>query len=202
MESSTSSEISTPRLTLICPTIGRSTLHGLLARVTSMMTENDEFIVVADGPCGVAELCALFPQVRYIELPARVGDFGCTPCDVGIEAATGDYVFFTGDDDVPADNVFTVVRNGLAGSLPHVFAMMHSGRILANSVACCAVSGQQIVVPRDMSRMPKMAEVQPGQWNISDWVFIDKVVRAWNFQVVFRNEIINTLHRQQNGAMS
>lgn len=194
---------STLKLSLICPTIGRPSLRELLIAVSPMLNTVNELIVVGDGPQdGVKELCAQFPAVRYHEVSSRAGDYGCTPCDEGIKIARGDYVFFTGDDDMPVENVFDILRKVLthAPRVPHVFAMMHTGRKLSRSLECSHVSGQQIVIPRDMTRMPKMAAVDKKDWLVSDWVFIQKVKKAWNGMIIFRDEVINVLPKQRFGA--
>ena len=193
------------RLSLICPTIGRGTLSQLVDSVRSQMHPGDEFIIVGDGPqpgINAAGLNAM-PGVRYVETPTRTGDFGCTPCDYGIEIATGDLVFFIGDDDVCPEGAFDAIHKGVESDpdVPHIFSMMHTGRKLGNSINCCYVSGQQIVVPRDMSKMPRMADCDPGQIAVSDWVFIDKVHRAWNMRTLFHQEIIAILYNQNNGRM-
>lgn len=198
------------RLSLICPTIGRSTLARLMDSVFPQMKPGDEFIVVGDGPQPAA-----FEIIRnhvshsghghlaYYETPTKTGDYGCTPADYGVTKAQGDAVFFIGDDDVLDPNAFAVIRAALEGApnVPHLFAMMHTGRRLGNTLRCCAVSGQQIVIPRNMAWMPKMAEVPPHQMGVSDWVFIDKVHRAWGGQTVFHDEVIAHMERQNSGRM-
>lgn len=197
------------RLSLICPTIGRTTLWRMAWSALSQMQATDELIVVVDGPIppeGEESLERLgdiiTPPVKVIRLPERVGDFGCTPCDVGIEAATGDAVFFIGDDDICTPNAFEDIRRVVTEypDRPHVFSMHHFIGLLRNSIEYCSVSGQQIVVPRDMTKMPKMSDVPKSQWNMSDYVFIKKVHEAWHCTTMFHDEIIAILEQQHNGA--
>jgi glycosyltransferase involved in cell wall biosynthesis len=198
------------RLSLICPTIGRTTLLVLSETVIPELVYGvDEFIVVADGPIPeqaetlLKELATRHPgMVRFIQLETRVGDFGCTPCDVGIEAAKGDAVFFIGDDDRVVPGAFAAIRKAVDEfpNVPHLFSMQHQLGLLGNSLACCSVSSQQLVVPRDMSRMPKMSDVSKDDWPISDWVFIDKVHRAWDATTMFHPEVIAILEAQHHGA--
>lgn len=191
------------RLSLIIPTIGRSTLKRALDSACPQMWDGDEVIVVADGPCESARLRAKMYPVQYYELPTRVGDFGCTPCDYGIERAAGDFVFFLGDDDVCTEDAFDAIHDAVddAPNWPHVFAMLHGSMVLRNTIQCCQVSGQQIVVPKKLAISVKMADVERQQWNISDWVYIKKVVDAAQHQVVYHDELIAILYNQNNGAM-
>jgi len=193
------------RLSLICPTIGRSTLGRMIESVLLQMHPGDELLIVGDGPQSNINPSELndWPGVRYVETDVKFGDFGCTPCDLGINIATGDAVFFIGDDDECPPGAFDAIHKGFEANptVPHVFSMMHTGVKLGGTVQCCAVSGQQIVVPRDMTKMPRMAECPMGSLHISDWIFIDKVHRAWNGQTIFHDEIIAILHNQNNGRM-
>jgi hypothetical protein len=192
------------KLSLICPTIGRSTLDRLVQSVLPQMQDGDELIVVGDGPQPRAKaIVDQYPQVIYDELPVRVGDFGCTPCDHGIAKATGDVVFFIGDDDICALGAFDAIRAAVdaAPDVPHVFAMMHTGRKLTMTIACCNVSGQQIVVPRDMTRMPKMGEFPPQHLPVSDWYFISRVHEAWAGRTMFHDVVIAVLEAMHQGGM-
>jgi len=189
------------KLTLITPTFGRSTLADLVQEVVPQLKKGDEFIVVGDGPVPLArEMARMVPGVTYMETPEHTGDYGATPIDYAIERAQGDFVWFIGDDDLPTGHAFEIVRKGVCRNLtlPHIFAMLHTGRILSGSAKVCQVSGQQIVIPRNMKKMPKYAGYPKKDEAISDWVFIDRVLRAFG-GVVFHKEIIAVLERQNCG---
>lgn len=195
-------------ISLICPTIGRTTIGYMVATVLPQLKEKDELIIVADGPIRgvtdefIRDLASDIPQIIYRKLPHRVGDFGCTPCDVGIRIASGDAVFFIGDDDYLEPDAFEHIRAAVEANpdVPHLFAMMHTGRVLKRSLAACTVSGQQIVVPRDMSRMPTMADCPAELITLSDHVFIEKVDAAWEHRTIMHDEIICTLPQQNHGG--
>jgi len=195
-------------LSLIIPTIGRSTLPRVIADAVKQMHKGDSIVVVYDPvhkrPPWEIESEERAPGVAlwtYV-LPKPAGDFGCTACDFGIEKAYGDHVFFIGDDDRVPDGALDTIRAGVSTSpdLPHLFAMQHTGRILANSLVCGEVSGQQIVVPRDMKKMPKMADHRPGELAVSDWRFIQNVEAAWG-KIVMHSGIIAVLPRMNQGRM-
>jgi len=116
--------------------------------------------------------------------------------------ANGDHVFFIGDDDRIPPGALDSIRAGVskAPDMPHLFAMQHTGRVLANSLVCGEVSGQQIVVPRDMAKMPKMTAFNPGELAVSDWRFIQNVEKAWG-KIVMHDDLIAILPRMNQGRM-
>jgi len=189
--------------------MGRTTLQYLFDSVIPQLKLGDEFILVGDGPLPdeatalIATYVTALPRlVRYIELPERVGDFGCTPCDAGIKAATGDAIFVIGDDDTIEPEAFATIKAALIKEpmVPHLFAMNHTTSVLKGTLQCGLVSSQQIVVPRDMTKMPLMADVKPEEWHVSDHVWMMKVHLAWNERTMFHDEIISTLTSQNRGA--
>lgn len=191
------------KLTLITPTFGRTTLAALIEVVVPQLKKGDEFIVVGDGPAPMArEMARMVPEVTYMETPMHMGDYGATPIDYAIERAGGDFVWFIGDDDLPSQYAYEIVREGVksALTLPHIFSMLHSGMILRGRAEMCRVSGQQIVIPRDMMKMPKYAGYEKKDELVSDWVFIDRVIKAFG-SPVFHDEIIAVLARQNFGRM-
>ena len=198
-------------LSLIIPTIRRSTLTRVVQDALEQMQKGDELIIVVD-PVNDNEvvwettLDALRgPGVGIwtYKLSQPAGDFGCTACDTGIDKALGDYVFFIGDDDRIPPGALDAIREGVkkAPDMPHLFAMRHTGRILSNSLVCGEVSGQQIVVPRDMAKMPKMTAFHPGELMVSDWRFIQNVEKAWG-KIVMHDSLIAVLPRMNQGRMT
>jgi len=116
--------------------------------------------------------------VELVTLPERVGDYGCTPNDEATKHATGDYIWYIGDDDRYPPTSLDLIRL-LVQEDPeavHVFSMLHTGRVLGQRVEACAVSSQQIVVPR-RDDMPKWKDFPPGQELLSDWHWIDRCVK-------------------------
>lgn len=198
-----------PSLSLICPTIGRTTLERLFESVIPQMKDGDEFIIVGDGMLPDEAyhsigyyLARCWKKVRYIELPERVGDFGCSPCDKGISEAKGDAIFVIGDDDWTAPGAFDAIRAAVLDrpDVPHLFAMHHTSSTLQGSLTCGLVSSQQMVVPRDMDKMPLMADVTEAQWCVSDWVWMMKVHEAWGERTIFHQDVIAVLEGQHGGG--
>lgn len=162
----------------------------------------DQFIVVGDGPLPqVREWVGTFPRVLYLETPYRIGDFGSSPCDLGTLSATGDMIWYVGDDDMIEPDVFETIREKVAGLThrPHIFAMVHSGRVLRYSMDLARVSGQQIVVPNDAD-LPKMAGQDPMDQQPNDWRFISNVTGKFG-PPLYHKELICVLDRMNQGAM-
>jgi|SRR6185369_10128733 len=198
-------------LSLIIPTIGRSSLKLVVNDALAQMRGGDSIVVVWDpiNRNQVPDLGDTANQWRdrgvgiwFHQLADPAHDYGCTACDYGIGMANGDYVFFIGDDDRIPPGAFDTIRAGVskAPDMPHLFAMQHTGRILANSLVCGEVSGQQIVVPRDMAKMPKMTAFNPGELAVSDWRFIQNVEKAWG-KIVMHDGLIAILPRMNQGRM-
>jgi hypothetical protein len=115
---------------------------------------------------------------------------------------------FLGDDNQLASRALEIVRKGVAEKpdRPHIFAMMHTGRMLADSRSCGGVDNQQFVVPNlrsgpadELSGLPRMADCPREQWLTSDWVFIDKTVKQFG-GVVYHPDVIAILIKQNFGA--
>jgi len=201
--SSKPSEPSSARLSLICPTINRSSFEALLKDVLVYIGEEDEFIVVGDGPCPDvrAQVEALDDaRFQYHELPMRTNDWGCTPCDVGVFHARGDMVFFVGDDDLLASHAFETIRAKVAGLTDkvHIFSMKHTGGLLGHSIQFAKVSGQQIVAPR--LGLPLMSDWPFVDHYRTDWSFITRTVDKFG-GAHFHDEVICVLPQMNQGAI-
>ncbi len=191
-----------PTITVITPTFGRSTIIDAVGNVIPKLLPGDEYIVVGDGEVPIArEVCAMFPRVTYTEIPVHVGDFGCTPCDHAIAMAKGDFLQFLGDDNYLSELSLQIVREGVLQrpDLPHMFAMMHTGNYMAGSRECGHCDAHQFVVP-NVPGLPLMKDVDRARWNISDWVWMDKVIKHFG-GIIYHPEVIAILPQQNNGAL-
>lgn len=62
-----------------------------------------EHLVISDGPdMTVKYLCSHY-GARYYHTPEKVGDWGKSPLDIGVQNATGDYILFWDDDNIYTD---------------------------------------------------------------------------------------------------
>jgi glycosyl transferase family 2 len=190
-------------ITIIVPTFGRSTLSRVIRQIKEQMQPQDQFIVAWDGQpiMGGTREAIEGAGVELVTLPERVGDYGCSPNDAATEQATGDFIWYLGDDDEYPPTSLDLIRL-LCPAEPnavHVFSMMHTGRKLGTSVEACTVSSQQIVVPR-MKDMPKWKDFPPGQELLSDWHWIDRCIRHVG-RYVYHDEVIAILDHQNYGKM-
>jgi glycosyltransferase involved in cell wall biosynthesis len=87
-----------PRLSIVIPTPGRSSVQSAASSVLDQMGPGDELIVVFDD----------------------TGDWGSTPRNRGIEAATGTHITFLDDDDEYLPGALDAIRD---------FARASPGRI-------------------------------------------------------------------------
>ncbi len=202
MSSSPSTPSSALRVTLICPTIGRTTLQRLVDYVPTVMEDFDEFIVWGDGPLPAwKDKLEAHPRIRYFESPVRAMDEGCTPLDRAFAKATGDVIFLIGDDDMIYNTSFEDIRKGVAGATDkvHIFAMRHTGVILKGSTDLARVSGQQIVIP-NKPPFPNLHDLAtnfaPGA---SDWKMIHAMISRFGGPI-YHDEVIANLEAMSSGC--
>lgn len=189
-------------LAYIIPTIGRSTLGRAVDGIIRELWDADQLFVVADGPRDQARQIMhprWRPNVYYLEIPHR-GDWGSSAIDYATRLAKADYLCYLGDDDEIEPGALAAMRAVLSEfqePRPVLFAMRHEGgRILSGTVKQCDVSGQQIVVPNDKTRLPRYAE-GPAP---NDHGFILRVEQAFG-GLIFRPQVIARLEKMNQGDM-
>jgi hypothetical protein len=100
-----------PTISVVLPTLGRSTLTAVLDYLMPQLGSGDEIIVVVDGPSAAAQM--LYRNgVRYVHTPERVG--AGVARDLGIKQALGDYLWFVDDDDCPAATALTTIKHAIS----------------------------------------------------------------------------------------
>lgn len=92
------------KLSIIIPTVGRSTLREVLSGLVNSQNFaeiNPEIIVVRDAVEGefLAKLEKDFPKVKFFCTPEKAYAGGAR--NLGIEKATGEVIAFLGDDTIP-----------------------------------------------------------------------------------------------------
>jgi len=189
------------KLTVMIPTFGRHSVVRVVKEALAQFDAPDQVIVTTDGP--VSWLTADYfhdPRVIVHSLYQRVGDFGCTPLDAATPLATGQFIWYMGDDDFIPEGAIAAIKKGVLQDLykPHIFAMFHTNRILSHSIDLCQVSGQQIVVPNMGKLLPRWQDFT-GDVHVSDWDWIDRVAKAFG-GVVYHHEMVCILKKQNFGA--
>lgn len=190
-----------PKLTIIVPTFGRSTLWRVIADIKEQVQPGDQMIVAWDGPApaGMEDALKDF-GVELTTLPERVGDFGCTPNDRATKKARGHAIWYLGDDDHYPPGSLDTVRAAVAKQpdVVHIFSMMHTGRKLGRSVKMCEVSSQQAVVP-NRPDLPLWRDYPIGGVMVSDFHWIDRCIGLVG-RYQFHDEVICIMEQQHYGA--
>lgn len=107
-------------LSIITPTIGRSTLGDTVRSVESQKYRYVEHIIIYDGLVVDPEFKAIYTKYHNTNVRRRViatnkkfGDFGHTPRSIAWEYATGDYLSYMDDDDVYIGDAFNEIVNAI-----------------------------------------------------------------------------------------
>lgn len=107
-----------PFLTVICPTIGRATLHRTIASIRDQAPADQvEIIVVGDSHAGtyrdaldqLGDLCPGY-EARYIEHDGGSHCWGQQQRNHGQEIATGQWLWWLQDDDIAAVGAISAIR--------------------------------------------------------------------------------------------
>jgi len=174
------------RLSYIIPTIGRPGLLPVISWLRSNIASEDEVIVIGDGIQFRARGVLSLPDWRF-----KYYEFGPTNLvgnaqrDFGIERASGDFLAFVDDDDIPADESNEVIHAAIDAHptyrVPHIFGMKNpGGHILScghrEEVGCGRIGGPMFVPPRNLSMLGKWSE--PSEYT-SDWNFVAKTMKKY-----------------------
>src|SRR5437762_8994151 len=166
-------------LTLITPTIGRSTLKRICTELQSQMSPTDQYIVVGDGPRPSAQaLIESLADSRFVYAEtAPTGHWGSEQCDHAITLATGDYLLFLGDDDEVLPNALESVRSivSLTDPHPYLFGIVYCNVPMSRQLAPCACSGQQFVPPNNRTHLASYSS-NGGETN--DWHFMTNTINT------------------------
>jgi glycosyltransferase involved in cell wall biosynthesis len=171
-----------PTFSVIIPTSGRKSLRRTLRRLRSEAEGDIEVIVVSDGDQPTARAIAnqeadRWAAIRYLDGPLT-GNWGNAQRMVGIKEATGRYLMFIDDDDVPKRRAFHVIRQACQQNPGRMilFRIKRRGEVLWKTpeVVFGNVATPQFVVPNVPGRV--------GSWVTndryeSDLDFISECVR-------------------------
>lgn len=189
-------------ISVIIPTIGRPSLAATLDSMIHQIDEDDQVVVVGDGPQSVAKdiASAYGSKVRYLETPERANDFGATPRNLGIDVADRPYLAFMDDDDVYLPGAFGSIKDGLrqCPGRPHLYRMIWVERVIWSVPAILLenVGTHMVILPNVKSKL--------ARWKThyaADFDFINETGLLYppEMSYVFREEVIASLTEHRKG---
>lgn len=196
------------RLSVVMPTIGRTTLLAAVRSVVDQMLPTDELIVVGDGPQPRArDILAKIDHAGLLYMETwPTHHTGAEQLDQAMAAATGRYILNLGDDDVMPDGALEQVRSSLheyevqhGQQRVHVYAawLKHWRDVLSRSIVYGQVTGQQVVIPREGPRA-KYADDPSGS---SDHTFLTRTLALREEHPVYHDILICTMERHGQGKV-
>lgn len=190
-----------PSLSVVIPTLGRSTLHSVVSEIQRQLSNNDELIVVADGEESFARAESQMNQDGILtSIVDELSSYGNAQRNCGMKMATGDVIWCVDDDDQIAGNAVETIKQSLARDMcPTIFRMEHFGRLLpvTNAIEKGNVGGPMVVVPNreELPRFPVPA-VEPSHSDL-EWI---RAVDRWK-PCIYRDEVIYHVNSVGKGRL-
>jgi len=181
-----------PTLSIIVPTTGRISLLRAVYAALPSLGENDEILVVGDGPQPFAEQMIREvndARVDYLDGP-QTGCFGNAQRQAGMQMARGSHLVFVDDDDLPLVG-YAAIWRVLCARHPHhvVLARMQDkfGNVLWDDQAIRQgnISTQMSAVPNVPARL--------GQWGTryeGDFDFIQSTLAVGHWPIAWSPTIL------------
>jgi glycosyltransferase involved in cell wall biosynthesis len=175
------------KLSIIVPTVGRSTLARTLQSLSNQPLHADDEVIVCGGPACRMTTTQAF-GARFIA--TRPGnDWGCKERTLAIANATGTHLAFIDDDDWWLPGARAAIADAMqqTPTQPVLFRMQYlTGTTLwlDAQVRCGNVSTQMMLLPNDPARLGKWTRRREG-----DYDFLASM--TWpQTDIVWRTEVI------------
>jgi len=175
-------------LSIIIPTLGRESLRLVLKQLSDQLLDEDEIIVIADGPIKRAkEIASKFP-VRYFEHgPTKC--WGNAQRNYGIAVAEKTHLHFLDDDDQSLPDALATIRKEIKEQpgYIHIFRIHSRTNLIWNDpiIQYGNVSSQMFIIPSNR---------HVGHWPdkyAGDYYFLaDCISRRGNHLVSWHRSII------------
>lgn len=202
------------KLSIIIPTLGRDSLKKAVDSVLESAGEDDEILIVADGPDAFKRADKILydynarsnadPRVHLMSTK-KTTDWAATQMEEGMRVAEGDYICNLGDDDYYTPKACNIIKQGIeewkeAGGedTMHLFAadLRHWKKILWGSVEFGEVTGQQWVIPQHLPRA-----IHDGDYG-NDHRFILGTLEALGLEYpVYHRDVISVMARHGKGRI-
>lgn len=188
----------TTNLTVIVPTLGRTTLAATLNSIRAQSVDSDEILVVADTDGDVDRAYAIFNAVsgedsaatkwRFLQCASDQYGRGYAQREYAIERAKGTHLCFQDDDDTFSHNGLSLMRDA-ATDIPVLFRFKHKHGVIWQTpkLRFGDIGTPCIVTPN--SNLGRW-EPTSGGTSGGDFTFIDKTVRNHN-GCHWREEIVS-----------
>jgi len=187
-------------LTIVVPTIGRSSLTKALESIACQLGRYDQVFVVGDGiyPEARRAIQSYDDRFTYFELSDGPHyDWGARARNFAIERAKKSYIAFMDDDDESLPGAFAAIKGAVHEfpGHPFMFRMKHGSSVLwrTKEIAIGNVSSQMVVVPNDQKRLGRFTERYEGDYDFirstADFYFPDYNPYIW------REELISVLFK-------
>lgn len=196
-------------LSIIIPTLGRPSLKRTLSSIEPQLAPQDEVLVISDGPrpWTRAMVMPFGKSFRFLETVSAASDYGCSPRNLGMQSATGDYLAFMDDDDVYLEGAFAAMRAAMDAHYEKlfIFRMKHQGSILwaEPELRLNNISTQMFCFPNREGRLGRWRmnpETESGRGD--DYLFARDTAARWpKDSVLFRDEVIADLTRHTYGVL-
>jgi hypothetical protein len=189
--------VSAPWLSVIVPTIGRSTLERTLRSIRLQAPASEcEVLVVgdtldddfADALAPVPDLCARF-DARYVGFAGTEHCVGQPQRQAGAELARGEWLWWLQDDDIATPEALTAIRAACRRSaFPHLFRVRTQWGFVVWQIKSLAVGNMDadgICVQNDPARLGHWGHTYQG-----DATFIIETVEQWGGRVEWEEALV------------
>jgi Glycosyl transferase family 2/Glycosyltransferase family 25 (LPS biosynthesis protein) len=153
-----------PTISVVIPTLGRSTLKAMVDSILPQLGEGDEIHLVADGDDAYqrTKFMALAQDICQHSNPDSV--YGHAQRNYGIQRSKTDLIWFCDDDDTIAPDAIATIKREMSAdpTTPMMFRQNHKGHVLwyEKSIHAGNTGAVQLVVPnaKDLPRWPVPCE--------------------------------------------
>lgn len=182
-------------LTIVIPTIGRSSVKETLDSIAPQLEMFDQVFVIGDG---------VYPEVKklvknygiqygYFEIPGGPHhDWGARARNFGVDLAKKAYITFMDDDDQYLPGAFKLIKAAIQEKpgYPFMFRMIHGKDMLWKNNDLCIgnVSSQMVAVPNIKNKLGRFTERYEGDFDFirstADFYFPDYNPFIWREEVI------------------
>jgi len=187
------------KLSVIVPTCGRPTLKNTITSILPQLQEDDQLIIVHDGP-NETWIDGTAGQVVVSRTGEKTANNGASQRDKGMELATGTHLMFCDDDDIFTPDALAAAREAI-GRHPQdmlIFQMEYGldGHKLWSVplYELCNVGTPMFVVP-NLRLLPSWTGWQA---NIHDFLWGKAVQEETGLKAVFIGKVISIIRPRKD----